>query len=181
MKAFLLLLCWLPLLVSAQTAFSELHPPHLTGYYDGTINGKLPIHAYFFPTSKDLDGILNGFYRYGQRKNELHLGGFSQPDSLILEEFTTPTMDVAARSGHLRLQFQAYGSLRGTWRADKGGPRLPLELHPVAGPGSCPPTRLVQHANRWPTLATTDKQAAAVFTNSLKAERYLNQSDHVTD
>jgi hypothetical protein len=90
-------------------------------------------------------------------------------------------MENAARSGHLRLQFQADGSLRGTWHADKGGPRLPLELHPIAGPSSCPPTRLVQHANWWPTLATTDKQAVTAFTNWLEAERYLNQSDPGTD
>ncbi len=180
MKAFLLGLCWLPLAASAQSAFSELHPPHLAGYYDGTLNGKLAIHAYFFPTDKDLAGLLNGFYRYGQRKQDLHLvGGLKGRDSLLLEEYTVPTMDVAARTGHLRLQFQADGGLRGTWRAEKGGPRLPLELHPVAGPGpaTCPPARLVRHAKGWPTLSTTDKQAAAAFTGSLEAELALNESD----
>jgi hypothetical protein len=39
----------------------------------------------------------------------------------------------------------------------------------------------VQHANWWPTLATTDKQAVTAFTNWLEAERYLNQSDPGTD
>jgi len=185
MKAFLLsLLCWLPLAASAQSAFSELHPPHLAGYYDGTLQGKLAIHAYFFPTDKDLTGLLTGFYRYGQRKQDLHLvGGFSAPDSLLLEEYKVPTMDVTARTGHLRLQFQADGSLRGTWRAEKGGPRLPLELHPVAGPGpaTCAPTRLVRHAKGWPTLATADKQAAMVFTGSLEAEFVMNESDPGTE
>jgi hypothetical protein len=59
----LLSLCWLP-----QSAFSELHPPHLIGHYNGIINSKLPIHVYFFSTIKDLDGVLNGFYRYGNAR-----------------------------------------------------------------------------------------------------------------
>jgi hypothetical protein len=173
MKAFLLSLCWLPLAASAQSAFSELHPPHLAGYYDGTLNGKLPIHAYFFPTDKDLNGLLNGFYRYGQRQSELHLaGGFLEPDSLLLEEFKGPTMAVAGRTGYLHLQFRADGSLRGTWRAAAGGPRLPMALHPVAGPGpaTCAAVRVGQHRGQLPTLATTDKRAATNFAGQVASE-----------
>jgi hypothetical protein len=187
MKALLLPLCLLllPLVASAQSAFSELHPPHLAGYYDGTINGKLPIHAYFFPTNKDLAGLLNGFYRYGQRQSELHLvGGFNEPDSLVLEEYKVPTMEIAARTGYLHLQFQADGSLRGTWRAQTGGPHLPVALHPVAGPGpgTCAPVRVVQRS-QWakPTLATADRQAAKTFAGAVAVEQALIEADPGTE
>lgn len=173
-----LLACIYPAL--AQSVFSDLHPPRLAGYYDGNLDGRLPIHAYFFPTTKGLDGVLEGYYRYGQRKQTLHLAGaYFSPDSLLVEEFTAPSQHVDEHTGLFRLQFRADGSLRGTWRAQRGGPRLPVELHPVAGPGptNCPPVRLVQRRGQPLTLGTADKQAVTIFAAWLAGEEALNEAD----
>ncbi|MGI4735334.1 MAG: hypothetical protein ACRYG7_09165 [Janthinobacterium lividum] len=180
MKVLLLSLSLLPLLTRAQAAFSELQPPRLTGYYAGTLNGKLLIHAYFFPATRDLDGVLEGYYRYSQRQQTLHLAGaYFPPDSLIAEEFSAPSQAVEQRTGHFRLQFRPDGSLRGSWRAEQGGPCLPVELHPVAGPGpaTCPPVRVAQRPGRPPVLVTADKQAATAFAGWLAGEEALNEGD----
>ncbi|WP_460586018.1 hypothetical protein [Hymenobacter arcticus] len=77
------------------------------------------------------------------------------------------------------MQFRPGGGLRGTWRAQQGGPRLPVELHPVAGPGAAtyPPVRLVQRPGRPPVLATADKHAATAFSGWLAGEEAFNEGD----
>ncbi|GAB3638784.1 hypothetical protein GCM10027422_43740 [Hymenobacter arcticus] len=91
MKVLPCCLSLLPLLGHVRAAFSELHPPRLAGYYAGTLNGNLPIHAYFFATTKDLEGIVEGYYRYGQRKQMLHLAGaYCPPDSRLPRNLPPP-------------------------------------------------------------------------------------------
>jgi hypothetical protein len=185
MKTLLLSLCWLPLVAGAQPAFSGLHRPHLAGYYDGTINGTLAVQAYFFPVDFTKEVMLNGTYHYGQRQRELTLAGaFFEPDSLVMEEYTTPDLQFGTRTGHLRLQFQPDGTLRGSWRAENGRARLPVALHPVAGPAlaTCAPVRVVQRTHRaLPTLATADAQAANTFAREVAAEQALNEADPGTE
>lgn len=182
MKLLCLGLLLAPLLTNAQAAPVARKLPPLYSYYDGTINGKLPVHFYFFATN--LFSLVHGVYHYGQHRQELRLlGAGYATDSLGLEEYTTSDERAGTQSGIFRLQRLPDGSLRGTWRASTTGARLPVLLHPVAvdGPATCAPVRVLQRSGRPPELATPDKQAAATFSRELQGEEQLNEGDPGTE
>ena len=73
MKTFLVALLLAPLLAGAQASAATSKLPPLFAYYNGTLNGKLSVHFYFFATN--LSSLVHGVYHYGQRRQELSLLG----------------------------------------------------------------------------------------------------------
>jgi len=60
MKALLVGLLLAPWLGGAQVPLPTRKLPPLFAYYDGTLNGKLPVYFYFFATN--LSSLVHGVY-----------------------------------------------------------------------------------------------------------------------
>jgi len=160
--------------LAAQPAPAPTRAPHLAAYYEGTLNGKLPIHVYFFTSTSN--ALFFGSYYYRRPAGELSLEGYlAAGDSLRLVEQATPSG--APTTGEFRLLPYSDGSLRGTWQDGPGLKRhLPVLLRPVAGPGPaiCTPARLTQSPKRTlPTIKTgsapRDAQLKALLAGELAA------------
>ncbi|MGI4735570.1 MAG: hypothetical protein ACRYG7_10365 [Janthinobacterium lividum] len=148
--------------------------PHLVHYYEGTINGKLSVHLYFFNT--DAENMLAATYYYHKEKGEIALQGSPYAKGkLVLMEYADGG-GFEMLSGIFTLTPYSDGSLRGTWQAQPATiqePLLPVLLRPTSGPGpaSCPPARLTQQPRRiLPTIATGQKPLDAAIAKVLRGE-----------
>jgi hypothetical protein len=148
--------------------------PHLVHYYEGTINGKLSVHLYFFNT--DAENMLAATYYYHKEKGEIALQGspYAKGKLILMEYMDGGGFEML--SGIFTLTPYSDGSLRGTWQAQPataGEPLLPVLLRPTQGPGPaiCSPARLTQHPRRMlPTIATGQKALDAAIARVLRDE-----------
>jgi hypothetical protein len=170
-----LLLTSLSYRTAAQTTAPAVpSAPHLVHYYEGTINGKLSVHLYFFNT--DAENMLAATYYYHKEKGEIALQGSPYAKGkLVLMEYADGG-GFEMLSGIFTLTPYSDGSLRGTWQpqpATTPEPLLPVLLRPTQGlgPASCPPARLTHQPRRiLPTITTGQKPLDAAIARVLRGK-----------
>jgi hypothetical protein len=98
----------------------------VTGYYEGSLDGRLPVRMYLSETAQS----LSGYYLYVRVGRPIYLqGSLANDGGIHLEEYDAakPGKSSGAFDGQVRKD----GELRGTWAADPKKKSLAFQLKPA--------------------------------------------------